>query len=257
MLRQRLLFMPTLNELLKNPQLWRSSRRNQAIVRNSIPTGYQALNTALHSRGWPLAGSTELLCDPVGIGELGLLMPALVQLSQQQTIAWLNAPFQTYAPALQQAGLKLENCLFIRTNRLSDHLWACEELLRSSTCAAVLNWSGEARLNDRDLRRLQLAARDNQCWHVHFRAEGLRSHSSPAPLRINLQSDPANLRIQILKQPGGPAGQAVSLPREPRLVHAQLPPEQWPRLSQRSRKQRLLLAPPLPRPLIPDSLELH
>lgn len=220
--------MPNLNELLNNPQLWRSTRRNLAAGGNSVSSGHRELDFALHSGGWPVAGSTEVLCDRSGLGEITLLLPALARLSKQQTLAWVNPPFTPYGPALQQAGVVLDNCLFIHTHKLTDHLWACEELLRSATCAAVLNWTGTQRLNDRDLRRLQLAARDQNCWHLHFRAESFRHQSSPAPLRLVLAASTEQLHVELLKQSGGPAGQQIALTRDAFLLHRQQSPEQWP-----------------------------
>ncbi|MBN50693.1 MAG: SOS cell division inhibitor SulA [Spongiibacteraceae bacterium] len=249
--------MSHLSKLLQNPQLWRSGRRNQAAGHNSIGTGLRRLDQALHSRGWPLAGSTELLCDHFGLGELSLLTPALAQLSQQQAIVWLNPPFEPYAPALQQAGINLEHCLFVHCNGLSDQLWAAEELLRATAFAAVLNWSDNSKLADRDLRRLQLAAREQQCWHIHFRAAATAQHSSPAPLRIGLTSQNKQLQLNVLKQAGGPAGQQLLIARAAHLLHEQKPPEYWPQHTGNS-KSRLLLAR-LPRVKTPldAGVELH
>ena len=219
--------MPNLSDLLNNSQLWRSARRNLALQQSGLSTGHRDLDRALHSGGWPVAGSTELLCDHSGIGELTLLLPALGKLSQQQPIVWINAPFRPYGPALIQAGLNLDNCLFICALKLSDQLWACEEILRSASCGALLNWTGKQRLSDRDLRRLQLAAREHQGWHIHFRASSLARHSSPAPLRMVLTPDEGQLHINILKQAGGPAGQTLAIEREAALLYRQQPVNQW------------------------------
>lgn len=253
--------MSHLTKLLQNPQLWRSGRRNKAFGQLAISSGHSALDSALHGCGWPRAGSSELLCEHSGIGELSLLMPALAELSQQQFIAWLNPPFQPYAPALQQAGVRLEHCLFVHTNNLRDQLWAAEELLRAGTFAALINWSSSANLTDRDLRRLHLAAKENGCWHAHFRAWQLSRQSSPAPLRLLLNSTATQLQIQLLKQAGGPAGQRVVITRDRFLLHEQKPVTAWPQPTPtpqpRHRKNRLLLAHPF-KPASPrQGVELH
>ncbi|MBB3046615.1 hypothetical protein FHR99_000851 [Litorivivens lipolytica] len=250
--------MARLNDLLNNPQLWRSSRRNLAAEGDALSTGHRALDKALHSGGWPRGGSTELLCNHSGIGELSLLTPALSELSQQQTIAWLNPPFQPSAPALQQAGFCLKHCLFIETGNLRDQLWACEELLRSATCAAVINWTGKQRLSDRDLRRLQLAARDNHCWHIHFRSDHCHRQSSPAPLRIALRAQESGLALELFKQSGGPSGQQLLLPRAEFLLHQQQAASDWPTPRPRPlRRRRLRLARPLSTTKPASSLEIH
>ena len=249
--------MSHLSKLLQNPQLWRSGRRDNGFRLPAISSGHTPLDRALHSDGWPLAGSSELLCDDRGIGEISLLMPALAKLSQQQAIAWLNPPFQPYAPALVQAGIKLESCLFVCPQTPRDQLWAAEELLRAAAFGAVIHCSGSQRLADRDLRRLQLAAREQHCWHIHLRDLSTAAQSSPAPLRLTVASTPSQLQIHVLKQAGGPAGQKVSVPRDARLLHEQQPVTQWPQPNpQHGKKSRFLLAHPLPaKPR--QGLELH
>ncbi len=241
--------MNQLKHLLNSAQLWHSGRRSSAVGHNSLTTGHRRLDRALHSRGWPLAGSTELLCESSGIGELSLLRPALAKLSQEQFIAWLNPPFEPYAPALQQAGINPEHCLFIQCPNLQDQLWAAEELLRASAFAAILNWCGHHRLADRDLRRLQLAARDQNCWHLHFRASAMSQQSSPAPLRIGLTASGRQLQISILKQSGGPAGQQIHIERDAALFNCQSPASHWPQPSSHSGAgiNRLLLTSPINR----------
>lgn len=233
--------MSQLDRLLANSQLWRSGCRNQVISEQSLSTGHRRLDQALHSGGWPLAGSTELLCDQNGIGELNLLMPALAKLSQQQHIVWLNPPFQPYAPALYQAGINLEHCLFVHCKGTRDSLWAAEELLRAAAFAAVLHWSENRVLADRDVRRLQLAAREQPCWHIHFRAAAMARQSSPAPLRIYLTNRDSQLQIKVLKQAGGPAGQHLLIPRDTQLLHEQKPARYWPQSPDQNSKPRLLL----------------
>ncbi|MFT5032293.1 MAG: protein ImuA [Bermanella sp.] len=234
--------MSKLSHLLNNAQLWRSGRRSQIADHNSLRSGNRLLDRALHSGGWPQAGSTELLCDDYGIGELSLLTPALAQLSQQQTIVWLNPPFEPYAPALQLAGINPEHCLFVQCPNLREQLWAAEELLRASAFAAVLNWCGDSTLADRDLRRLQLAAREQQCWHIHFRANAFGQHSSPAPLRIKLTNKGLQLQLDVLKQAGGPAGQQVLIARDTQLLQEQKAVALWPQATKPAQKSRLLLA---------------
>lgn len=249
--------MSSLTQLLQNPQLWHGNRRNENAGQNSLSTGYRALDEALHGRGWPLAGSTELLCERTGIGELSLLLPGLAQLGQQQRIAWLNPPFQPYAPALAQAGLAPEHCLFIQTCKPRDTLWAAEQLLRASAFAAVIHWSGQTSLADRDLRRLQLASREQACWHIHLRALAVARQSSPAPLRLCLSGSADELNIELLKQAGGPAGQHLRLRRDERLLYKQQAVAQWAVTGPSRRPARLRLARPSPPAIRPAETARH
>ena len=104
----------SLEKLLENPKVWRGS--SQAGIRTGLASGYPKLDRYLPGGGWPLEALTEILTGQYGIGELRLLMPALAQLSRDETqaqysgsseyaepgwIAWVAPPFQPYAPALQ------------------------------------------------------------------------------------------------------------------------------------------------------------
>ena len=218
----------SLNQLLDERKLWRGQQlRPRMAVNDRCCTGFKALDTALHSGGWPQSGSTELLGEH-GIGELWLLIPALREHSVTRPICWLNPPYLPYTPALAQQGIAVDRQLLVRPNSLNDQLWAAEELLRSGAYAAVLTWFTQANLNDRQLRRLHIAALEGQCWHLHFRPAALARQISPAPLRIQLHADQQALHIQIMKQQGGHAGQQLQLARPAALYLQQSAASSWP-----------------------------
>lgn len=203
----------SLSQLLDERKLWRGQQlRPKTAELDGVATGFSALDSALHLGGWPLCGSTELLSE-YGIGELWLLIPALREHMASRAIAWLNPPFIPYIPALAQQGLTVEKQLLVRPKSLADQLWAAEELLRSGAYAAVLSWFSHADLNDRQLRRLHIAALEGQCWHLHFRPPSLAQQISPAPLRLTLHPSKQALYINIIKQQGGHAGQQLQLGR--------------------------------------------
>lgn len=215
------------DSLLRDSRVWRGDA-SRPPRQDGIASGHAALDRALNAGGWPAAGSTELLCEGDGIGELSLPLPALARLSRERRIAWLNPPFVPYAPALQSGGIDLSACLVLRVSGLGEQLWAAEQLLRSAAFVAVLTWFDQRQPADRDLRRLQLAAREGQCWHLHFRPLALQCQSSPAPLRLVLASADEALHIRILKQTGGRSGQTLTLPRDRRLLLRQRPVDEWP-----------------------------
>ena len=66
-------------------------------------------------------------------------------------------------------------------------LWAGEQCLRCGVCAAVLMWVGS--VNEKRLRRLQLAAEEGTCLGVLFRPPAVLSQTTPAALRLQLSSD--------------------------------------------------------------------
>ncbi len=232
--------------LLRDPRVWRGAT-SHAPQPDRIASGHAELDRALHSGGWPAAGSTELLCAHSGGGELSLLMPALAPLSQQRRLAWLNPPYLPYAPALLAQGLAPSACLVVQVKGLREQLWAAEQLLRSGAFASVLTWFDRPNLADRDLRRLQLAAREGPCWHLHFRPLAAAQQCSPAPLRLCLEADGDALALHILKQPGGRSGQRLRLPRDPRLLFQQQPVDQWPQWQRRAGPGLRLAASQAPR----------
>jgi hypothetical protein len=204
----------SLSDLLENPRVWRGS--SQASARTGLASGYPKLDRCLPGGGWPLEALTEILTGQYGIGELRLLMPALAELSAAKTpgkygdysdhtepgwIAWIDPPFQPYAPALQQSGIDLSRMLIVRPKDDSELLWSAEQALLSGTCAAVLLWPDK--LDDQGSRRLQLAAEKGHSWAVAFRPLSARQQPSAASLRLELQSTGKGTRVHILKSRGG------------------------------------------------------
>lgn len=201
----------SLEKVLENPRVWRGS--SQVGTRSGLASGYPELDRCLPGGGWPPEALTEILIGQYGIGELRLLMPALARLSAEETqtycgehteprwIAWVDPPFQPYAPALQQCGIDLSRVLIVRPKDDSELLWSAEQALSSGTCAAVLLWPDG--LDDQASRRLQLAAEKGHSWAIAFRPLSARQQSSAAALRLELQSTEQGTRVHILKSRGG------------------------------------------------------
>lgn len=190
--------MTGLNELLSSGRVWRGGET--LPLAGAVATGHAALDERLPGGGWPGNALTEILSETRGSGELGLVMPALADLSDgQRWIAWVGAPYLPYAPALSEHGVNLSRLLFVRPREdsLADNLWVMEQALRSATCAAVLGWAGQA--DARQLRRLQLAAEEAGVCCLLFRPLRCCSQASPAALRMSVTPDPQGLRIDILK----------------------------------------------------------
>ncbi|MCC5795585.1 MAG: translesion DNA synthesis-associated protein ImuA [Chromatiales bacterium] len=188
-----------IDELLRGHLLWRGPGR-AAHGAAPLPSGFPVLDQAL-AGGWPVGVLTELLVDHYGIGELSLLLPALARLGEARPSHWLMLvapPCLPYAPALEQAGIPLSRLLLVHAQGRDEVFWACEQGLRSGSCAAVLAFPGQASLTG--LRRLQLAARDSGAWTVLFRPASSRRQPSPAALRIALAPEaPGFLAIEIFK----------------------------------------------------------
>ncbi len=188
--------------LLKHPDLWKGRQQNSST--ESLSTGYPLLDGALPSQGWPIGALTELMVVHEGIGELSLLLPALASLThKQQWTALIAPPYIPYAPALVNAGISLERMLVVSTeDDQKNAFWAAEQLLRSGVFSAVVLWARK-NSDDRQQRRLQLAAEQGKSWGVCYRPHQTAKNSSPAGLRMVLQQSKSRLQINIIKNRGG------------------------------------------------------
>jgi cell division inhibitor SulA len=203
--------------LLKKTGLWRASHLDCEYPQGTS-TGYEQLDQHLPGAGWPTAGITELLFDQPGIGELRLLTPALAHLSQQQSRwqLWISPPYLPYAPALAQAGIDLGAVLIVRPTTANDSLWVMEQALGSQSCSAVLAWPQS--INDKQIRRLQVASKAGHCLGVLFRHNHAAHHSSPAELRLQLTAqsviplkEHSSIGVQVLKRRGGWASRVFTV----------------------------------------------
>lgn len=189
-----------LRNLLQRPDIWQGSRAT-ASASPVLASGYAELDAHLHGGGWPSHAVTEMLLPRQGVGELQLLLPALVRLSQHaRWLTWIAPPCLPYAPALQAGGVQLDRMLVIDPPSVNDGWWAAEQAVRSGACSVVMTWLPEA--NDKIQRRLQLAAETGKTWCVLFRPLAAAAQSSYAALRLHLEPTAHGVTIHILKQRG-------------------------------------------------------
>lgn len=170
-----------LETLFAAQTLWHAGR-SAKISADGEPTGYAELDALLPQKGWPRRALTELLLPADGLGELGLLFPALVRMTQAGHPVVVIAPsYIPYAPAWQAAGMDLSLVEIVDASP-RDALWAFEQCLRSGACAAVLGWPQQA--DAQSLRRLQVAADSGDCLGFAFRDRKHVANASPAALRM-------------------------------------------------------------------------
>jgi hypothetical protein len=175
------------------------------------PTGFADLDALLPGGGWPVGAITELMPETQGIGELSLLLPALAQLSRAgRYLVWIEPPCLPYPPALAQHGLVLNRLVLVQAHEPSSVLWAAEQALRCPAVGAVLAWP--AALDDRRVRRLQLAAETGGGCGLLYRPPSAARQPSPAALRVRLGAVGAGLNVQIQKARGGRAHAVVVHP---------------------------------------------
>ncbi len=203
----------TIQSILDHPGVWRGSDLAR-VTAPSLPTGFPGLDAELPGGGWPAGALTEILPAHEGIGELRLFGPALATLTAGgKRLAWIAPPHRPYAPALAAAGIDLARMFIVRTKSDQETLWAVEQALASRACGAVLAWPVAASYSE--LRRLQLAAEGSRAPAVLFRSQKAAAESSPAALRIALDTADGGLALHILKRRGAPLGRQVLLPAAP------------------------------------------
>ena len=208
--------MKTLEQILERHPVWRGGPVWSATP--ATPTGFDALDRELPGGGWPAGALTELLARRAGIGELGLVLPALAALSWAgRRIVWLAPPHLPYAPALAAGGIDLAQLALVRAPGRRDALWAAEQVLRSASCHALLAWFPRARYEE--LRRLAVAAEASRAWVALFRPPEAAHGASPAALRLSLEAAGNALAVHILKRRGAPAAAPLVLTVK-RPVHA-------------------------------------
>jgi cell division inhibitor SulA len=189
-----------LTALLHNPLVWRGDQLVWAA--DAVSSGFAELDRELPGGGWPRGGLTELLADDEGIGELGLVLPALRHLVQGGAwIALVAPPHLPYAPAFAGRGIDPARVVVIAATQDRQRWWAAEQVLRANSAGALLFWPHT--VNDQRLRRLQLAAQEGCAPAFVFAGAARAAHPSPAPLRIRLSADASRLRLDLFKRRGG------------------------------------------------------
>ncbi len=194
-----------------------------------LPTGFSLLDAQLPGGGWPCGALTEILCDQQGMGEVSLLLPALLSEVEvglkkpskstkkalnntlKTPCLWVSPPYLPYAPSLTQAGLDMQMLTIIDAPRTEDALWAGEQALASGAYRRVCMWL-RASVADTSLRRLHYAAGVGgaHCWLM--RPLQAATQPSPAPLRITLQAlADGTMRLHLLKLRGMKPGKTIVL----------------------------------------------
>lgn len=189
-----------LEPLLSNPGIWRAGAHR---TETGLRTGFPALDAALPGGGWSAGAVSEVLLSAPGIGELRLVLTALAaQSDEQRCVIFLDPPAEPCVAALAQQGLASCRIVVVRSTSVRDRQWAGEQLLRSSSTAAVLMW--DSRPSDRSVRRLQVAAAEGKGMCFLFAPVSYGQQTSPAALRMHVAPTqlPNQVSIDILKCKG-------------------------------------------------------
>ncbi|HET9033668.1 MAG TPA: translesion DNA synthesis-associated protein ImuA [Dokdonella sp.] len=192
-----------LQQVLRDPRIWRGPQTAAVVAEAS---GHAHLDAFLPGGGWPLGALSEILIEADGLGEMSLLLPVLARLSEgERPIVMVDPPYLPYPVAFAQGKLRSARVQVLKV-RGKDAWWAAEQCLASAACAAVLCWPQG--IDERGLRRLQLAAESGRCLAFAFRDQRHAAQASPAALRLRVHS---GLRVQVLKCRGRTATSALAL----------------------------------------------
>ena len=201
------------------PGVWPADALSAALQQVQ-PTGHALLDRQLPGGGWPLGALSEVLQPLAGLHEWQLVLPALAQATAQRAgvVVGVAAPCEPFGPALQAQGLAAGRLCLVRADAAAA-LWAAEQALRCRDVLAVMVWL--AQVQPAALRRLHLAAAQQQQLLWVFRPLRVSPQASPAVLRLAVQTGALGMQVQILKRRGPPLAQALHLPAcHPRLAQA-------------------------------------
>lgn len=197
---------PTPEQL--HPSLWRASQLARSAGR-CIDTGHAALSNQLSGGGWPTGTLIDLLVQQPGIGEMRLLAPALRKVAHK-SVVFLQPPHAPQAIALAGMGLAPSQLIWLKSESSADALWACEQVLRSGSCGAMLFWAKHIR--PESLRRLHLASQAGETLFYALRPLAAAQDASPAPLRLSLRPAPGGIDIEFVKRRGPQRDEPLFLP---------------------------------------------
>jgi protein ImuA len=191
-----------LQQLLQRQDIWRGCTGELlSALAQPVDTGWAALNAGLRQGGWPRSNLIEVCQQNLNHGEWQLMTPALLRLSSG-FIVLLNPPAMPFVQGLLQAGLDLDRIIIVQAAAKADFLASFYELARAQACDAVLGWQPKQALSYAELRKCQLAAADGAGLYILFRPASMRSQSSPASLRLWLESGATALQVTLFKQKG-------------------------------------------------------
>ena len=219
--------------------VWRGSQLAHAAALRVQPTGHAALDAQLPGGGWPRGALAEVLQPPHGRHEWPLVLPTLACAAAHGPgrIVLVAPPCEPFAPVLQAAGLPAWRLCWIDATA-AEAAWACEQALRCRDVLAVLAWLPQAR--PEALRRLQLAAAQQQALLWAFRSDAALRQASPAPLRLAVRGVPEGLEVRLVKRRGPPL-------LEPLLLPAHAPPLAQVLAAARARRAAVQAPAALPR----------
>jgi len=183
----------------------------------AVSTGVSELDASLGGRGLAVGSLVEWLTAVPGSGAGTLALLAAREALRAGGVLVVCDPRGEFFPAAaDEWGISLDRVVLLRPRSRADALWACDQALRCSGVSATL--CDFDVLNDREFRRLQLAAEEGGGLGLLLRPAKACREPSWADVRwsVKPQVAPAAVRgrwvnIQLLRCRGGTEGTALLL----------------------------------------------
>lgn len=166
------------------------SRRGSVKGQTPVSTGIAALDKLLPRRGLFLGTLVEWLasCEGSGAATLALMASSHI-LKAGGAFVVVDSHHEYYPPLAAGLGIDLDRTIVVRPRQMDDALWAFEQSLRCPGVAISLCWF--ELLNDRILRRFQLAAEEGSGLGLLIRPETARREPPWTEVRLLVQPLPS------------------------------------------------------------------
>lgn len=157
-----------------------------------ISSGFGALDRALPHGGFREGSLVEWLSAFPGDGTDYLALTTVANACRNggACVVLDDAKIPFYPPAFVKAGIPEERLVLVRPESQSDRIWAIEQALRSVDVSAVI--APLAQIDDRDFRRLQLAAEPGRAIGLLLRSDQARRQATWADVRMQVRASPTD-----------------------------------------------------------------
>jgi len=225
--------------MLSREQIVAALQQQMRLAENShhniceeLTTGISALDRLLPQGGFRRGTLVEWLGEPGAGGSTLALAAAREACREGGALVAIDRPRRLYPPAAAMLGVDLERLIVVRPQNQADERWAVHQALSCPAVAAVLCWP--EKLDDRTVRRWQLAAERGKCLGLVVRPEQARAQPAWSEVRLLVRGLPVRglpaeghrrLRVEVVHCRGARAGKCVELEFDDATSAVHLAPE--------------------------------
>jgi hypothetical protein len=192
-----------------------------------VSSGRSALDALLGDGGFRRGTLVEWFADAPGAGATTLALVAARQAAAVSRPVVIVDRLGRFCPSAVAKAFDLRRLLVVRSPRLDEARWACDQALRTPGVGAVVAWMEEE--DERWLRRWQLAAETGGALglvvrHMHSQPEACFSQVRLRVVSLGGLSSAVGerrVRVEVLRRRQGGSGAVAEVPLydEASLVH--------------------------------------